>query len=146
MTVAEVIIKCLEKHGVEYLFGIPGGALTPVNEALYKSKIKAIVTKHEEGAAFMADGYARVSGKVGVCCSTAGPGATNLTTGIASSFADSIPLLALTGQVATTVFGKGAVQEFVGESLSIVNMFRRITKYSDIIISERGLRKLSQRR
>jgi acetolactate synthase-1/2/3 large subunit len=136
MTAAELLIRCLENHGVEYIFGIPGGALEPLNNALYKSKIKVIVTKHEEGAAFMADGYARVSGKVGVCCGTAGPGATNLTTGIASSFADSIPLLALTGQVATTVFGKGAVQEFAGESLSIVNMFRRITKYSDIIISE----------
>ncbi|MDI6729618.1 MAG: thiamine pyrophosphate-binding protein [Thermodesulfovibrionales bacterium] len=142
MTAAEIIIKCLEKHGVEYLFGIPGGALTPINEALYKSKIKAIVTKHEEGAAFMADGYARVSGKIGLCCGTAGPGATNLTTGIASSYADSIPVLALTGQVATSVFGKGAVQEFVGESLSIVNMFKRITKYSDIIINEQRVQEV----
>ncbi|MBI5212230.1 MAG: thiamine pyrophosphate-binding protein, partial [Nitrospirae bacterium] len=137
MTAAELIIKCLEDHGVEYIFGIPGGALEPLNNALYKSKIKVIVTKHEEGAAFMADGYARLSGKIGVCFGTTGPGATNLTTGIASSYADSIPLLVLTGQVATSVFGKGAMQEFINESLGIVNMFRRITKYSDMIINEK---------
>lgn len=137
MTAAELIIKCLEDHGVEYIFGIPGGALEPLNNALYKSKIKVIVTKHEEGAAFMADGYARLSGKIGVCCGTAGPGATNLITGIASSYADSIPVLVLTGQVSTSVFGKGAVQEFTSEALSIVDMFRCITKYSDMIINEK---------
>lgn len=142
MTAAELLIKCLETHGVEYIFGIPGGALTPLNNAVYKSTIKPIVTKHEEGAAFMADGYARVSGKIGVCCGTSGPGATNLTTGIASSFADSIPLLVLTGQVATSVFGKGAVQEFAGGGLSIVDMFRRITKYSDIIINEQRVQEM----
>ncbi len=140
MTTAELIVKCLENYGVEYIFGIPGGALEPLNNALYKSKIKVVVTKHEEGAAFMADGYARLSGKIGVCFGTTGPGATNLITGITSSHADSIPVLALTAQVATAVFGKGAVQEFAGESLSIVNMFRRITKYSDIIINEKKAR------
>ena len=91
MTAAEVIVKSLEKHGVEYVFGIPGGAIEPLNCALHDSMIEVIVAKHEEGAAFMADGYARVSGNLGVCCATSGPGATNMITGLASSYADSIP-------------------------------------------------------
>lgn len=135
ITAADAIVQSLEKHGVEYLFGIPGGAIEPLNNAIYKSNIKVIVTKHEEGAAFMADGYARVSGKLGVCCGTAGPGATNLVTGIASAYADSIPVLALTGQVPTTLLGKGAVQEFTAQSLGVVSIFRQITKYSDVIIN-----------
>lgn len=137
MTAAEVIVRSLEKHGVEYVFGIPGGAIEPLNNALHKSAIKVIVAKHEEGAAFMADGYARVSGAIGVCCSTAGPGATNMITGLASSFADSIPVIALTGQVATSLFGKGAIQEFSVQSSGIVSIFKQITKYSDIIINEK---------
>ena len=136
VTAAEVIVRSLEKHGVEYVFGIPGGAIEPLNNALHKSKIKVIVAKHEEGAAFMADGYARVSGTIGVCCSTSGPGATNMITGLASSFADSIPVIALTGQVATSLFGKGAVQEFAMQSSGVVSIFKQITKYSDIIINE----------
>lgn len=136
MNAAEVIVGSLEKDGVQYIFGIPGGAIEPLNNALYTSTIKVIVTKLEQGAAFMADGYARVSGNVGVCCSTAGPGATNLITGTASSFADSIPVITLTGQVSTSLFGKGAVQEFSIQSFSIVSIFRQISKYSDIIINE----------
>lgn len=136
MTAAEVIVHFLEKHGAEYVFGVPGGAIEPLNNALHKSSIKVVVTKHEEGAAFMADGYARVSGNMGVCCSTAGPGATNLITGLASSYADSIPVIALTGQVATSLFGKGAVQEFSVQSFGIVSIFRQFTKYSDIVINE----------
>ena|ERR1039457_2777164 len=93
MNAAEVIVKSLEKHGVEYVFGVPGGAIEPLNCALHKSPIKVIVAKHEAGAAFMADGYARVSGTIAVCCSTAGPGATNMITGIASAFEDSIPVI-----------------------------------------------------
>lgn len=136
MNAAEVIVSSLEKHGVEYVFGVPGGAVEPLNTALHSSTIKVIVAKHEQGAAFMADGYARVSGNVAVCCSTAGPGATNMITGIASSFADSIPVIALTGQVSTSLFGKGAVQEFSVQSLGIINIFSQISKYSDIIINE----------
>jgi acetolactate synthase-1/2/3 large subunit len=142
MNVAEIIVKYLEDQGVEYIFGIPGGALEPLNTALYQSKIKVIVTKHEQGAAFMADGYARATGKIGVCCSTAGPGATNMTTSLATSYSDSIPVLALTAQVATSLFGKGAVQEFTSESLSIVSMFSKITKYSDIILHEGKTREM----
>ena len=136
MNAAEVIVGSLEKHGVEYVFGVPGGAIESLNNALHKSSIKVIVAKHEEGAAFMADGYARVSGNIGVCCSTAGPGATNMITGIASSFGDSIPVIALTGQVSTSLFGKGAIQEFSVQSFGIVSIYRQITKYSDIIINE----------
>jgi len=136
MNAAEVIVNSLEKHGVEYVFGVPGGAIESLNTALHKSEIKVIVAKHEEGAAFMADGYARVSGNIGVCCSTAGPGATNMITGIASAFGDSIPIIALTGQVSTSLFGKGAIQEFSVQSFGIVSMFMQITKYSDIIINE----------
>ena len=133
---AEVIANSLAECGVEFVFGVPGGAIEPLNNALHKSTVKVIVAKHEEGAAFMADGYARVSGEIGVCCSTAGPGATNMITGLASSFADSIPVIALTGQVATSLFGKGAIQEFSMQSSGIVSIFRQVTKYSDIIINE----------
>lgn len=135
VTAADAIVQSLESHGVEYIFGIPGGAIEPLNNALYRSNIKSIVTKHEEGAAFMADGYARVSGKLGVCCGTAGPGATNLVTGIASAHGDSVPVLALTGQVPTTLLGKGAVQEFSVQSFGVVSIFRQITKYSDVVIN-----------
>jgi len=137
MNAAEVIVNSLEKHGVEYVFGVPGGAIESLNSALYQSGIKVIVAKHEQGAAFMADGFARVSGNISVCCSTAGPGATNMITGLASSSGDSIPVIALTGQVSTSLFGKGAIQEFAIQSFGIVSMFRQITKYSDIIINEK---------
>lgn len=136
MNAAEVLVRSLEKHGVIYVFGVPGGAIESLNTALYKSSISVIVAKHEEGAAFMADGYARVSGTIAVCCSTAGPGATNMITGIASAFGDSIPVIALTGQVSTSLFGKGAIQEFLVQSFGIVSIFRQISKYSDIIINE----------
>ena len=136
MNAAEEIVSSLEKQGVEYVFGVPGGAIEPLNTALHGSTIKVIVAKHEQGAAFMADGFARVSGNIAVCFGTAGPGATNMITGIASSFADSIPVLALTGQVSTSLFGKGAAQEFSIQSFGIVNIFNHISKYSDIIINE----------
>jgi acetolactate synthase I/II/III large subunit len=137
MNAAEVMVKSLEKHGVEYVFGVPGGAIESLNTALHKSTIKVIVAKHEQGAAFMADGYARVSGNISVCCATAGPGATNMITGIASSCGDSIPVIALTGQVSTSLFGKGAIQEFAVQTFGIVSMFSQITKYSDIVINEK---------
>jgi acetolactate synthase-1/2/3 large subunit len=146
MNAAELIIDLLENLGVKYIFGIPGGALEDINTALYNSKkIKPIVTKHEQGAAFMADGYARLSGILGVCCTTAGPGATNLVTGIASSYLDSIPVLALTGQVATTVFGKGAIQESGSESINLTGIFDNITKYSGMIFSEKRAQYMTQK-
>ena len=133
---AELILRYLEEIGTEYIFGIPGGVLEPLNNALYKSKvIKGIVTKHEQGAAFMADGYARVSRRLGVCCGTAGPGATNMITGIATSYADSIPVLALTGQVSTKFFGKGAFQESTYDGINVVEIFRFFTKHSAMVMN-----------
>jgi acetolactate synthase-1/2/3 large subunit len=146
MNTADLIIKILEENGVEYMFGVPGGAIEDINISLYnRDKIKPIVTKHEEGAAFMADGYARVSGRLGVCFSTAGPGASNLITGIACAYADSIPVLSLTGQVATSVFGKGAIQESGSEGVNITNVFRNFTRYSGMVINEKRAQYMVQK-
>ena len=109
---SEIIIKCLEREGVDTIFGIPGGSVIPLFDKLYSNKkIKTILTRHEQGAAHMADGYARVSGRVGVCVATSGPGATNLTTGLATALLDSIPVVAITGQVASHLVGNDAFQE-----------------------------------
>lgn len=130
---AEILVKYLEQEGVEYLFGIPGGHLLPLYDAIYKAgTIKPILAKHEAGAAFMAYGYAVTSGKLGVCCGTVGPGATNLVTGVASAYMDSVPVLALTAQVGTTAIGKGALQEGagIGRTVDQVGLFEKITKMS----------------
>ena len=101
MNTAELLVKCLENEGVEYVFGLPGEENLEVLEALRKSSIKFITTRHEQGAAFMADVYGRLTGKAGVCLSTLGPGATNLMTGVADANLDGAPLVAITGQVGT---------------------------------------------
>ena len=111
MTGAQALIKSLEKEGVEVIFGFPGGVVLPIYDVLYDSKIKHILTRHEQGAAHAADGYARATGKVGVCLTTSGPGACNLVTGIATAGMDSVPMVAITGQVATHVIGTDAFQE-----------------------------------
>jgi acetolactate synthase-1/2/3 large subunit len=111
MTGAKALVKSLEDEGVEIIFGIPGGVLLPVFDVLYESKIRKVLTRHEQGAAHAADGYARVTGNVGVCIATSGPGATNLVTGIANAYMDSVPLVAITGQVATNMIGTDAFQE-----------------------------------
>lgn len=111
ITGAHALIKSLQKEGVELVFGYPGGVMLPVYDALYDSSLKHILTRHEQGAAHAADGYARATGKVGVCMATSGPGATNLVTGIATANMDSIPLVAITGQVGTHVIGTDAFQE-----------------------------------
>ena len=108
---AEALIKCLEDHGVEYIFGYPGGAAIPIFDALYDSKIKLVLTRHEQGASHMADGYARACGKPGVVLVTSGPGATNTVTGILTAQMDSVPMIVLTGQQITPVLGKDAFQE-----------------------------------
>ncbi|MDD5448691.1 MAG: thiamine pyrophosphate-binding protein, partial [Actinomycetota bacterium] len=108
---AQALIKCLEKHGVEVIFGYPGGAMLPVYDVLYNSKIRHVLTRHEQGAAHAADGYARATGRVGVCMATSGPGACNLVTGLATANMDSVPLIAITGQVATLLIGTDAFQE-----------------------------------
>lgn len=121
---------------MEHIFGIPGGPLMPLYEAIFeRRKIRPILTKHEEGAAFMADGYARVSGRLGVCCTTTGPGATNAMTGIACARRDSVPLLMLTAQIATSAFGKGAAQESTALGIDIVDLYRTVAKASVMLIS-----------
>lgn len=133
--VSELIVKYLERLGTEYVFGIPGAHILPLYDALYNSPIKSVLAKHEQGAAFMAGGYAQVSGKPGVCIATAGPGATNLVTGLANAYMDSLPVLALTGETPTYSFGKGALQESSGEG-SCINqhdIFRGITKYNSLV-------------
>lgn len=111
LTGAEMVVKCLEKHGVEVVFGYPGAANCPIIDKLSFSGIKHILTRNEQGAAHMASGYARVTKKAGVCTATSGPGATNLITGIATAYMDSVPMIVLTGQVASAVIGKDAFQE-----------------------------------
>ena len=108
---AEALIKCLENFGVEYIFGLSGGAAIPIFDALVGSKIKLILTRHEQGATHMADGYARVTGKPGVVLVTSGPGATNTVTGILTAQMDSVPMIVLTGQTLSTMLGKDAFQE-----------------------------------
>jgi acetolactate synthase-1/2/3 large subunit len=111
MNGAELLLKCLEEQGVDLVFGIPGGVVLPLYNELKKTTIKHILTRHEQGAAHAADGYARSTGKVGVCFSTSGPGATNLVTGLATAFMDSIPVVAISGQVAKPLLGKDSFQE-----------------------------------
>ena len=108
LTGAEILTECLKEHGVDTVFGFPGGAVLNIYDALYKAQgeIRHILTSHEQGAAHAADGYARATGKTGVCIATSGPGATNLVTGIATAYMDSVPMVAITGQVATTLLGK----------------------------------------
>lgn len=136
MTVADVILKYLEAEGVEYIFGVPGTTVVPLLAATNRNPaVKPILAKHEEGAAFMADGYARVKGTLGACFSTSGPGATNLVSGVANAFMDNVPVLVLTGQVDTTVFGKGAFQDSTKDGIDSVKMFEPITKHSAMVIS-----------
>lgn len=122
VTGAQVLVRTLEDAGVEFVFGFPGGTIMPVYDALYDSHLKHILCRHEQGVALAADGYARASSKLGVCIATSGPGATNLVTGIANAFMDSVPMLAITGQVPTAFMGTDAFQEvdIFGVTLPIV--------------------------
>ena len=124
-TAAQLLVKCLENEGVEYIFGIPGEENIAVMDALLDSNIQFIVTRHEQAAAFMADVYGRLTGKAGVCMSTLGPGATNLVTGVADANMDRAPVVAIAGQGATTRMHKESHQ-----ILDLVNLFAPITKYS----------------
>ena len=129
MTVAEALVECLERENVEVVFGYPGGAILPVYDALYhSSKIKHVLVRHEQGAVHAADGYARVSGRVGVCIATSGPGATNLVTGIANAYMDSVPLVLFTGQVPTLQIGTDAFQE-----VDITGITMPITKHNYLL-------------
>ncbi len=128
---AHALLQILESEGVEHIFGVPGGPLTGFFEALQeRNKIRFVLAKHEGAAAYMAASYARVRGTLGVCCVTSGPGATNALTGITSAYTDSIPVLLLTGQVATHVFGRGAIQESSAFGTDVVELFRPVTLQS----------------
>ncbi len=118
---AEVLLESLAREGVEVIFGLPGGANLPIYQHLPKSPIRHVLVRHEQGAAHMADGYARTSGRVGVCLATSGPGALNLITGLATAHFDSVPVVAITGQVATATIGTDAFQEsdVIGSTLSV---------------------------
>lgn len=111
LTGGGLLFKVLEQHGVNHVFGYPGGAIMPIYDALVNSNVQHFLCRHEQGASFSAVGYARASGKVGVCMATSGPGATNLITGLADALADSIPVVAITGQVPTAAMGSDAFQE-----------------------------------
>ncbi len=119
---AEFFVQAMEREGVEVIFGLPGGAIMPVYDALLDSNIRHVLVRHEQAAVLAADGYARATGKVGVCMATSGPGATNLVTGIANAFMDSVPVVAITGQVPTSLLGTDAFQEtdIFGITLPIV--------------------------
>ena len=134
---ANLLVGYLDTLGVEYVFGVPGGAIEPLYDALAKSERgggpRSIVARHETGAAFMADGYARTSGKIGVCCSTAGPGATNLITGVASAYENNIPLLVITAQTRQDNFGLRAFQESADTAINTVGMFQFCTVYSSLV-------------
>ena len=127
---AEIVIECLKEQGVDTVFGYPGGAILNVYDELYKHRdeIRHILTSHEQGAAHAADGYARATGKVGVCLATSGPGATNLVTGIATAYMDSIPIVAITCNVGVPLLGKDSFQE-----IDIAGVTMPITKYSYIV-------------
>jgi len=136
LTGAEIVIECLKEQGVDTVFGYPGGAILNVYDALYKhsNEIKHILTSHEQGAAHAADGYARATGKVGVCFATSGPGATNLVTGIATAYMDSIPVVAITCNVGVSLLGKDSFQE-----IDIAGITMPITKHNYIVKDVRQL-------
>ena len=130
MTGAEIVVKSLVDHGVEVIFAYPGGCSMPMHQALtrYSDRLRTILPRHEQGGAFAAQGYARSTGKIGVVMATSGPGATNLVTSIADAKMDSVPLLAITGQVPTHVIGTDAFQE-----TPIVEVCRGITKHHYLV-------------
>jgi len=128
MTGAQILLESLKKEQVKVIFGYPGGSVLPIFDKLYDSDIRFILTRHEQGAAHAADGYARVTGKVGVCMATSGPGATNLVTGIATAFMDSVPIVAITGQVKTHLIGNDAFQE-----ADVTGITRPITKHNYLV-------------
>ncbi len=129
MSGAQIMIECFKREGVEVIFGYPGGQILPTFDVLYDVEgIRFILTRHEQGAAHAADGYARATGKVGVCISTSGPGATNLVTGIANAYMDSVPMVAITGQVRTSLIGNDAFQES-----DVTGITRPITKHNFLV-------------
>ena len=137
MTLSDLIVSYLEQFGVEYVFSVPGSPLGPLYDALVRSQRRggprSILARHETGGAFIADGYARETGKIGVCCATTGPGATNLITGVACAYADHIPLLVITAQSMLQDFGRGSFQESSADGTDIVGMFEHCTRYNSLV-------------
>ena len=135
---SQILIECLKEQGVDTVFGYPGGAILNVYDELYKNsdKITHILTSHEQGASHAADGYARATGRVGVCFATSGPGATNLVTGIATAYMDSVPIVAVTCNVGVSLLGKDSFQE-----IDIAGVTMPITKHNFIV---KDVNKLAQ--
>ena len=134
---AEIVCESLLKEGVEVIFGLPGGAVLPLYGALSKyPKLRHILVRHEQAAVMAADGYARATGRVGVCSATSGPGATNLVTGIASAHMDSIPIVAITGQVPRAAIGKDSFQE-----TDVTGITLPITKHNYLVMDVRCARR-----
>ena len=133
----DLLVAYLEQLSVDYVFGIPGGAIEPLYNALARSARRngprAITARHETGAVFMADGYARQTGKIGVCCGTTGPGTTNLITGVASAYENQIPMLVITPQTAMQDFGRSAFQESSCTGINTVGMLQFCTRYNTLV-------------
>lgn len=136
-TVADMIVSYLEQLGVDCVFGVPGAGIEPFYDALARSARhggpRVVTVRHEAGAAFMADGYARESGRLGVCISTSGPGATNMLTGVACAHENNVPILAISGQTALASFGRRGIQESSCTGINVVGMFRHCTRYDSLI-------------
>ena len=139
-TQADMILDYLADMGVQYIFGVPGGAIEPLYNALARREANGyakgpycVVARNESGAAFMADGYARATGKLGICCATTGPGTTNLITGVASAYADNIPILVITPQTALPNFGKKGLQESSSDAIDTVAMMACCTRYNTMV-------------
>jgi acetolactate synthase-1/2/3 large subunit len=133
--VSQLVVRFLQQLGVDTIFGMPGAHILPVYDALYDSDIQSVLVKHEQGAAFMAGGLARATGRIGACITTTGPGATNLITGIANAYVDKLPVIAITGEVSTYAFGKGGLQESSGEGGTVdqMTLFAGVTNYHKLI-------------
>lgn len=137
MNGAQILIECLKREGVEVMFGYPGGQVLPLFDKIYDMDMKFILTRHEQAAAHAADGYARATGKTGVCIATSGPGATNLVTGIANAYMDSIPMVAITGQVKSFLIGNDAFQE-----ADVTGITRPITKHNFLVKDVKDLARI----
>ena len=139
---ADILVQSLINHGVDVVFAYPGGASMPLHQALtqFRDKIRTILPRHEQGGGFAAQGYARSTGKIGVCMATSGPGATNLVTAIADAKLDSIPLIAITGQVGTAVIGTDAFQE-----TPIVEVCRSVTKHHYLVTDVNDMARVDAR-
>ncbi len=136
----DITLRYLRAEGTRVVFGVPGGLLHPFFQAVdNEPELQLVVTKHEAGAAFMADGYARTTNYLAVCAGTSGPGATNLVTGVAAAFSDGVPMLVITGQAPFHAIGRGAAQEMAPEDLDIVAMFRHVLERIDPSLASEAL-------